>query len=318
MSGRSPLHGYNTNYRREGNLYHVQTEDLGENSAAVVTQVFTGGTILATRRTEYSHILDAAEDEFLPMLQRLMQQQHKEMLIGLRDGTLELTVDPNLSTERDASEMEGGRDTVQMELPPDFLEELEQELKFDEDSDETIMVDSVQLIAEEVVDAEMRESDIPLVDIDSLAPTPPPIKAGEDLSKLGKHLTAGTPPPPPPMTDTPMPPPLESATDMEDSVTLSSTPNVETSQRESQITDIPLAVPVSETTTPPPLPKSHPPRRDAPSEPEEKEAEQDSKAPRIFSEVSRPAPGFGEDQLGERSLDEVILSYLAEELQEDS
>jgi hypothetical protein len=41
------------------------------------------------------------------------------------------------------------------------------------------------------------------------------------------------------------------------------------------------------------------------------------KRPRIFAEVSRPAHGLGEDQLGERSLDEVILSYLADDLQED-
>jgi hypothetical protein len=43
----------------------------------------------------------------------------------------------------------------------------------------------------------------------------------------------------------------------------------------------------------------------------------DPKRPRIFAEVARPSHGMGEDQLGERSLDEVILSYLADDLQDD-
>lgn len=367
MSGRSPLHGYNTNYRREGNLYHVQTEDLGENSAAIVTQVFIGGTILATERTEYRHLLVEPEQDLLPMLQRLMQKQHKKVLIGLRDGTLEMSGDPASQNEDGARGREGGRDTVQMELPPDFLEELEQELKFDEDSDETLMVDSVQLVAESVVgveadlederDAEPRESDIPLVDIDMLAPTPPPIAASERF-RDSKRLTAPTrPPPPPPQTGTPLPPPPppeELVAEASDIVSESPLPIVanmsdivldgplpldmgdieeeipeeeeEATQRVSQIADIPLAVPVKE-----PASASPPPRRrissvsplpsrasPLPTRADGKEQELDSQAPKIFTEVSRPAPGFGEDQLGERSLDEVILSYLAEELQEDS
>jgi hypothetical protein len=46
-------------------------------------------------------------------------------------------------------------------------------------------------------------------------------------------------------------------------------------------------------------------------------SEQAPRRPRIFAEVSRPKKGMAEEQLGERSLDEVILSYLAEDLQED-
>lgn len=63
-------------------------------------------------------------------------------------------------------------------------------------------------------------------------------------------------------------------------------------------------------------PKSEPapPKPQTTAQPAE---EQPQQRPRIFAEVSHPSKGLAEEQVGERSLDEVILSYLAEDLQED-
>jgi hypothetical protein len=261
MAGRVPLHGYNTNYRRDGEVYHVQTEDLGSQIAAIVTQVFTGGTILAKRRQEYRHLLEKADADDL--VRNMMQKQHKAMLIGLRDGSLTATGEPGspaaLSGSPPAitpkSPVREAHDTVQMTLPPEFYEDLD---------------------------------------------------SGE---KSGEGLIEDFPPPDPVFAS---PPPQKR-------------------QRRGVITPLPQSArqqipPAAATPRPkgpakPPTPPQPAPgasllrprtNKQPPKTPRPRAA-----SPRLFAEVSRPGQGLGEEQLGERSLDEVILSYLAEDLQED-
>ncbi|MBS2028986.1 MAG: hypothetical protein JST54_13880 [Deltaproteobacteria bacterium] len=77
--------GFNHNIKHKGKAYHVQTEDSGVSTPHIITHLFVGGNILATKKTSYADILGASD---LPELVRqLMEEQHKEMLRNLVSGT---------------------------------------------------------------------------------------------------------------------------------------------------------------------------------------------------------------------------------------
>jgi hypothetical protein len=50
---RSPILGFNHNVRHLGRLYHVQTEDSGVGKPHIFTHLFHGGTILASKKSDY-------------------------------------------------------------------------------------------------------------------------------------------------------------------------------------------------------------------------------------------------------------------------
>jgi len=77
--------GFNHNIKHKGKVYHVQTEDSGVNNPHIITHLFVGGNILASKKTSYADILST---ENLPQVVReLMEEQHKEMLRNLINGT---------------------------------------------------------------------------------------------------------------------------------------------------------------------------------------------------------------------------------------
>jgi hypothetical protein len=72
--GRSPVLGYNHNLRYGGRTFHVQTEDSGLGYARLYTHLFYEGTILSSKKQEYDPA--APEDA----VRGLMQQLHKAMI----------------------------------------------------------------------------------------------------------------------------------------------------------------------------------------------------------------------------------------------
>jgi hypothetical protein len=79
--------GFNHNIKHKGKVYHVQTEDSGVNNPHIITHLFVGGNILASKKTSYADIVGA---ENLPQVVReLMEEQHKEMLRNLINGVYE-------------------------------------------------------------------------------------------------------------------------------------------------------------------------------------------------------------------------------------
>ena len=80
----SPLLGYNTNVRHGGHLFHIQTEDSGVDHPHVITHLFTEGTILSSKKTEYDEHLE--KDNYEDIVRQLMKDQHKAMFVELRDG----------------------------------------------------------------------------------------------------------------------------------------------------------------------------------------------------------------------------------------
>jgi hypothetical protein len=78
------LIGYNTNVPYKGNLYHVQTEDNGTKNPVVITLLYIRGTILASKKTSYAHLL--SDPAWLEAVRKLMKEQHKDMIKELLRG----------------------------------------------------------------------------------------------------------------------------------------------------------------------------------------------------------------------------------------
>jgi len=76
--------GFNHNIKHKGKVYHVQTEDSGRNNPHIITHLFVGGNILASKKTSYADILNA--ENLAEVVRELMEEQHKEMLRNLING----------------------------------------------------------------------------------------------------------------------------------------------------------------------------------------------------------------------------------------
>ncbi len=79
--------GFNTDVEHEGIVYHVQTEDKGLETPLILSLVYTGGAILASKRVRYDDLIAAGFDEKL--LAERLQRQHKLICAAIRAGRLE-------------------------------------------------------------------------------------------------------------------------------------------------------------------------------------------------------------------------------------
>jgi hypothetical protein len=90
--GPSPLLGYNTNVRHKGRVYHIQTEDSGLKYPHVITHLFAdGGRIVASKKTSYAEYV--GDENYAAIVKKLMQEQHKAMFIALRDGVYDAEIE---------------------------------------------------------------------------------------------------------------------------------------------------------------------------------------------------------------------------------
>lgn len=78
------LVGYNDNITFNGKVYHVQTEDSGMKNPVIITLLYYKGTILGSKKTEYSHILSSPDMKI--RVRDLMKTQHHSMLKELHSG----------------------------------------------------------------------------------------------------------------------------------------------------------------------------------------------------------------------------------------
>lgn len=81
------LTGYNTDFKFQGKVYHIQTEDGGISSPYITSLLYFGGAIIASRKTTYADIIKA--DCLDEVVRELMMEQHKQMIRDLMHGKLE-------------------------------------------------------------------------------------------------------------------------------------------------------------------------------------------------------------------------------------
>ncbi len=79
--------GFNTDIEHGGVTYHVQTEDKGTDAPVILSLVYHGGAILASKRTPYNDLLTAGLDE--ATLVGRLQRQHKLICAAIRSGRIE-------------------------------------------------------------------------------------------------------------------------------------------------------------------------------------------------------------------------------------
>ncbi len=79
--------GFNTDVEHEGVVYHVQTEDKGLDSPLILSLVYSGGAILASKRSPYEDLIEAGFDE-AALVQRL-KRQHRLICAAINAGRLE-------------------------------------------------------------------------------------------------------------------------------------------------------------------------------------------------------------------------------------
>jgi len=89
--------GFNTDIEYEGVVYHVQTEDKGVDSPLILTLVYTGGAILASKRVLYDDLLEQGFDE--AVLAERLSRQHKLICAAIRAGRID---DLKKMSQRDA------------------------------------------------------------------------------------------------------------------------------------------------------------------------------------------------------------------------
>ena len=270
-----PLLGFNNNVRHHGRVFHIQTEDSGTKRPHVTTHLFADGG-----RILKSVRTDYAEHVGLPEMgatvKRLMKEQHKAMFVALRSGEL----DPMIETVFGAASSP--------EQPPPDAPAAAVARPVDADARALPTPEELALRISTPIPQEWQRADEPAAAAAIDEPAPPTRPATLPPSS-GPRIP--TPPPPSQSIDQAVQAMAEKAAGLP--------PRTSTPIQGSALA------------APSPLQKR---RAAADSQPGRYSI---SRPPAIFGDA--PAPDnrsiFGDPLIGEKSLDEVILSYLAEDLE---
>jgi hypothetical protein len=79
--------GFNTDIEHEGVVYHVQTEDKGLDTPVILSLVYVGGAILASKRSPYDDLVVAGFDA--AALGERLNHQHKLICAAITAGRIE-------------------------------------------------------------------------------------------------------------------------------------------------------------------------------------------------------------------------------------
>lgn len=93
------LTGFNTDVEYGGVVYHIQTEDKGLQTPFILSLVYTGGAILASKRSPYDDLIAEGFDE--SVLAGRLTRQHKLICAAVHAGRIE---DLKRLGERDLAE----------------------------------------------------------------------------------------------------------------------------------------------------------------------------------------------------------------------
>jgi len=78
--------GFNTDIEHDGVTYHVQTEDKGLDSPIILSLVYVGGTILASKRSPYEDLIATGfSDE---VLAERLKRQHRLICAAINSGRI--------------------------------------------------------------------------------------------------------------------------------------------------------------------------------------------------------------------------------------
>ena len=91
------IFGFNTDIKQQDTVYHVQSE-ARESEQLLQTQVFVQGRCIGKRAVSYSSITSAGEDGD-PHKEKMLREQHRQVLESIREGKLDLLLDKRETPE---------------------------------------------------------------------------------------------------------------------------------------------------------------------------------------------------------------------------
>ncbi len=101
--------GFNTDIEYEGVVYHVQTEDKGLESPLILSLVYAGGAILASKRSRYEDLIESGFDE--EALAQRLKRQHRLICAAINAGRIE-------DLKRMGGERGDEKAEIEIESPP--------------------------------------------------------------------------------------------------------------------------------------------------------------------------------------------------------
>ena len=326
---QSPLLGYNNNVRHKNRVFHIQTEDSGVKHPHIITHLFMdGGRILKSVKTSYAEHLEA--DGMTETVKQLMKAQHKAMFIALRDGQFDHLSDPVAdSGPVTAPTASAHSNTVPAPPPSAALDVNIPPLASAPVPSPRIMTPPIVRAAAATIPDDSPMSAVPLTAREDLT---------LDFDALERANVAPRRSPSIPDHDLP-PPPANLVRKLDAAAALPGEPGTgryrtlkrEEPESEPAFKAATPAAPIAQ--TPQKAPSQRPRKGATPRPPKQKSEHPAAAAPAdtgqgryaparpaaIFGQ-SRPQQSsiFGEDLISDKSLDEVILSYLAEDLGSDA
>jgi hypothetical protein len=274
----SPLLGYNNNVRHKGKVFHIQTEDSGVKYGHIMTHLFTDGGRIL-KSVKTSYAEYLGNERMSEIVREMMKQQHKAMFIALRDGKFEAFAEGVVDAPPSSRTLVGQASPVQGSQSSGKTSQPTAPLPPPARADAR----ALSPVAEAAPNAQAPRS------------TGEPEELTLDIDALERATAAADPAAPALRASGDLPPPPANLL-REKAVNV--TPS-------SAVAPLPVRRPPSPAATPTGATE----RRYAPTRPAS-----------IFGQA-RPQQGksiFGEDLLGDKSLDEVILSYLADDLDSES
>ncbi len=135
--------GFNTDIEHDGVVYHVQTEDKGLDTPIILSLVYVGGAILASKRAPYEDLIAKGfSDE---ALSERLKRQHKLICAAINSGRIEdlkkmtarvesetATVAPPSEPEPEPIETIVPETDVQLDQPKQTFAEKETEFELEE------------------------------------------------------------------------------------------------------------------------------------------------------------------------------------------
>lgn len=106
--------GFNTDIEHDGIVYHVQTEDKGLDSPIILSLVYAGGTILASKRSPYADLIEQGfSDEALA---ERLKRQHRLICAAIHSGRIG---DLKRMSGRTTAAVEAPVEVAEPEAPPE-------------------------------------------------------------------------------------------------------------------------------------------------------------------------------------------------------
>jgi hypothetical protein len=149
--------GFNTDVEHDGVVYHVQTEDKGLDSPLILSLVYSGGAILASKRSRYEDLIAAGFDE-AELAQRL-KRQHRLICAAINAGRIE-----------DLKRMGESAESSKLEVSPPVSPVPDEELPVESDAAEETTISSDRPVDVEVPKAVRPESPYTVHDSRRLSP----------------------------------------------------------------------------------------------------------------------------------------------------